>query len=101
MKKDVHSTLNRFGLFIFCLVVCGVSSLIAAPGDSHWDRQFGLPGTTNRVYALRFNGNNLYASGYAVGAGGQVSTNTGVDMFDGTNWSNAIGELTGGTCVIY
>jgi hypothetical protein len=101
MKKNLHSTLTRSRIFFLCVAACSACSLIAAPGDSHWDRQFGLPGTTNRVYALRFNGNNLYASGYAVGAGGQVSTNTGVDMFDGTNWSNAIGELTGGTCVIY
>jgi hypothetical protein len=88
-------------MFLVCLAVCGASSLIAAPGDSHWDRQFGLPGVTNRVYSLRFNGNNLYASGYAVGTGGLIATNTGVDIFDGTNWSSSIGELTGGSCVIY
>lgn len=101
MKKNLRSILTRSGLFLVCLAACGASSLIAAPGDSHWDRQFGLPGTTNRVYALRFNGNNLYASGYGVGVGGLLATNTGVDMFDGTNWSNALGELTGGQCVIY
>ncbi len=99
MKKDLYSTLTRSGMFL--LALCGAGSLIAAPGDSHWDRQFGLPGTTNRVFALRFNGDKLYASGYAVGAGGLLATNTGVDIFDGTNWSNAIGELTGGNCVIY
>src|SRR5436305_10796848 len=102
MKKDLHFTLTRSHLFLLCLAVCGAGSLSAAPGDSHWDRQFGLPGTTNRVYALRFNGNTLYASGYSVGVGGLVSTNTGVDIFDGTNWSNTgIGELTSGSCVIY
>ena len=102
MKTHFSSILTRPGIFLFCLAICGAAgSLSAAPGDSHWDRQFGLPGTTNRVYALRFNGNNLYASGYGVGAGGLVATNTGVDMFDGTNWSNAFGELTGGSCVVY
>src|SRR5215471_8282220 len=101
MKKNLNLTLTRPSLFLLCLAVYGAGSLIAAPGDSHWDRQFGLPGTTNRVYALRFNGNNLYASGYAVGTGGLLSTNTGVDIFDGTNWSKTIGELEGGTCVIY
>ena len=59
------------------------------------------PARPNRVFALRFNGNKLYASGYAVGTGGLLSTNTGVDVFDGTNWSNAAGELEGGNCVIY
>jgi len=102
MKKRLYSTLTRSGMFLLCLaVVGGACSLLAAPGDSHWDRQFGLPGTTNRVYALRFNGNDLYASGYGVSTGGLLATNTGVDLFDGTNWSNALGELSGGLCVIY
>jgi hypothetical protein len=96
MKK--HSTVILAGMYL--AAVCGAGSLLAAPGDSHWDRQFGLPGTTNRVFALRFNGNKLYASGGSVGVGGLLSTNTGVDVFDGTNWSNAAGELEGGTCVI-
>jgi len=25
----------------------------AAPGDGHWDRQFGAPGTASRNFALR------------------------------------------------
>jgi hypothetical protein len=99
--KDLNLTLGRLGISLLFLAICGGGSLLAAPGDSHWDRQFGLPGTTNRVFALRFNGSKLYASGYGVGAGGLLATNTGVDMFDGTNWSNALGELTGGSCVIY
>src|SRR3954452_14137314 len=101
MKNDAYSTLTCTRIFLLCLAVCGAGSLFAAPGDSHWDRQFGLPGTTNRVFALRFNGNQLYASGNGIGAGGLLATNTGVDIFDGTNWSNALGELTGGTLLIY
>src|SRR5436309_1009112 len=88
-------------MLVLALAAGGDCSLIAASGDSHWDRQFGLPGTTNRVFAMRFNGNNLYASGYGVGAGGLLATNTGVDIFNGTDWTNALGELTAGTCVIY
>jgi hypothetical protein len=99
MKKVSHLTLFRSAMFL--AAVCGVGSLFAAPGDSHWDRQFSLPGVTNRVYSLRFNGSKLYAGGYAVGTGGLVSTNTGVDVFDGANWSNAAGELEGGSCVVY
>ena len=101
MKKHIQFNLTRSAIFLLGLIVCSSGSLLAAPGDSHWDRQFGLPGTTNRVFALRFNGNKLYASGYGVGAGGMLATNTGVDVFDGTNWSNALGELTSGTTVIY
>src|SRR5437762_14169651 len=101
MKKDLHLRLTRSAMFLLCWGVCVAGPLMAAPGDSHWDRQFGLPGVTNRVYSLRFNGSKLYASGLAVGTGGLVATNTGVDVFDGTNWSNALGELEGGSCVVY
>src|SRR4029077_11212059 len=100
MNTYLRSTLTRSAVFLFGLAVCGAGSLLAATGDSHWDRQFGLPGTTNIVSALRFNGNKLYASGGAVGPGGLSATNTGVDVFDGTNWSNAAGELEGGLCII-
>ena len=54
MKKKIHLNLARLGMVLVCLVICGGNSLTAAPGDSHWDRQFGLPGTTNRAYALLF-----------------------------------------------
>src|SRR5437762_12809418 len=102
MKKDLHLRLTRSAMFLLCWGVCVAGPLMAAPGDSHWDRQFGLPGVTNRVYALRFNGDKLYASGYAIGTGGLLSTNTGVDIFDGTNWSSTIGELTDGSfCVVF
>ena len=73
MKKDFCLRLGLTGLFFMFLGVCNERSLIGASGDSHWDRQFGLPGVTNRVYALRFNGDKLYASGTAVGVGGQFS----------------------------
>jgi len=101
MKKHLHSILIHPGLFLVCLALFGAGPLQAAPGDSHWDRQFGLPGVTNIVSALRFNGGKLYASGGAIGPGGLSATNTGVDVFDGTNWSNAVGELEGGLCVIF
>src|SRR3954452_12604584 len=101
MKENLLPTLTRSTLLLLCLAACGAGSLVAAPGDSHWDRQFGLPGTTNWVYALRFNGDKLYASGLPVGAGGLTSTNTGVDIFDGTNWNGTIGELSGSLVVIY
>jgi trimeric autotransporter adhesin len=72
---------------------------VAAPGDGHWDRQFGMAGTGTRNYALRFNGNLLYTAGYSL-VSGQLATNTVVNIFDGTNW-RSIGEITGGTLVIY
>ena len=75
-----------------------VLQALAVPGDGHWDRQFGLPGTASRNYALRFNGNSLYTAGYSI-TGGFIATNTVVNIFDGTNWST-IGDLTGGTDLI-
>jgi hypothetical protein len=39
-----------------------VLEAVAVPGDGHWDRQFGMPGTASRNFALRFNGNSLYTA---------------------------------------
>jgi len=71
----------------------------AAPGDGHWDRQFGTPGTASRNFALRFNGNSLYTGGTSLAAG-QIATNTVVNVFDGTNWTS-LGEITGGLTALY
>jgi trimeric autotransporter adhesin len=69
------------------------------PGDGHWDRQFGMPGTSTRNFALRWNNNKLYTGGYSL-SGGQTATNTVVWVFDGANWST-LGDITGGTTVLY
>ena len=58
-----------------------------------------MAGTGTRNYALRFNDNLLYTAGYGL-LGGQLGTNTVVNIFDGADWS-AIGEITGGTLVIF
>ena len=91
-----------FPLFLITVLVFLASSSVpahAAPGDGHWDRQFGTPGTASRNFALRFNGNSLYTGGYSVAAG-QVATNTVVNVFDGTNWTS-LGEITGGLTALY
>jgi trimeric autotransporter adhesin len=73
----------------------------AAPGDGHWDRQFAMPGPSTRSIAIRFNGNTLYTGGYSLDSG-QLSSNTVVNVHDGTNWS-AIDGISGsaGTTIIY
>lgn len=101
MKRTFRCIFTVSKTLFLGLFISSPCSLHAAPGDSHWDRQFGLPGSLNRVNALRFNGDNLYASGYALTTGGQIATNTGVDIFDGTNWSSRIGDVSGGLCVVY
>jgi hypothetical protein len=78
-----------------------VTYLLAGPGDGHWDRQFNMPGTGTRNFSLRFNSNVLYTAGYSLFSG-QLTSNTIVNVFDGTNWS-ALGEFVGGsgTTIIY
>jgi hypothetical protein len=81
------------------LVLSSFTRVAAMPGDSHWDPQFNMPGTGTRNFALRYLGGSLYTGGYSLN-GGQVGTNTVVNVFDGTNWST-LGELGGGTTVLY
>src|SRR5438876_10600051 len=87
----VIATATLLGIFM--------GPVLAGPGDGHWDRQFNMPGTATRNFALRFNGNSLYTAGYSL-LNGQTATNTVVNIFDGTNWST-IGDLSAGTLVIY
>src|SRR5258708_3579101 len=99
MKLRFQQTFrSRHVLFLIALLsgATGVPIASAISGDGHWDRQFSLPGVTNLVYALRFNGDALYAGGLPIGSGGLTGTNTSIDIFDGTNWSSTIGEFTAG-----
>ncbi len=75
------------------LIIASAATAFAAPGDGHWDRQFAMPGTGTKNLAMTFHGNKLYVGGVS-GLNGQITTNTVVNVFDGTNWTT-IGELTG------
>src|SRR5262245_22477791 len=47
-----------------------VTALVAAPGDEHWDTQFGWPGVTDTVLGLRHHAGKLYAGGLYAPPGG-------------------------------
>ena len=73
------------------------TSLAAAPGDEHWDVQFGWPGTTNTVYALAVEGGRVYATGlYSTPA---IAETNFVEVWDGAHWSYIPGLE--GTTVLY
>lgn len=81
-----------------CLyLLAGSTALSAAPGDEHWDVQFGWPGTTNAVHALTVEGGKVYASGfYSTPA---IAETNFVEVWDGTRWSYIPGLEA--TTVIY
>jgi len=83
-------------VILLILLAC---SALAVPGDGHWDRQFRMAGTPTFNLALRFHGNLLYTAGASLDHG-MFATNTGLNIFDGTNWST-FGEFTGDPLVIY
>ncbi len=63
----------------------------AAVGDGHWDRQFAMPGAESGNIAVRIFNNIVYSGGTSIAAG-LITSNTPVNIFDGTNWS-MIGDL--------
>src|SRR5262245_36040569 len=67
-------------------------SMRAAPGDEHWDAQFGAPGVTNTIYAVALNNGTVHIAGM-VTAG---RTNTPLYLWDGKQWSVG-GTFTGPT----
>src|SRR6267142_3281095 len=77
-------------IFSFALAGCAAifllapSSLHAISGDEHWDAQFGMPGTTNNIYAIAVNNGNVYAAG---GTPAGITTNSPLNVWDGKQWS--------------
>jgi hypothetical protein len=78
------TTLLRLCIALFCSLL--INAATAAPGDGHWDRQFAMPGTGSYGYFVRSFNNALYTGGLNL-VGGQVATNTALNIFDGTNWT--------------
>jgi hypothetical protein len=68
--------------FVLCV---SMASLTAAPGDEHWDPQFGWPGTTNMVIALALNGDRVYAGGYFTTP--SIAETNFVEVWDGNRWT--------------
>jgi hypothetical protein len=92
MKKLLTVFLGTFILFT-------AFHLLAAP-DDHWDDQFGPPGIDNgTVYAILKSGTNVYVGG-AFGAVGEALS-PGIAKFDGTNWSDLAGGVSGGASIVY
>jgi trimeric autotransporter adhesin len=97
--SSVRFSANQSFWLVVVLLTLLSLPVSAVPGDGHWDRQFGMAGTTTRNCALRFNGSLLYTAGYSLDHG-MVATNTVLNIFDGTNWST-FGEFVGDPLVIY
>ncbi|HEU5396759.1 MAG TPA: hypothetical protein VFV81_06305, partial [Verrucomicrobiae bacterium] len=56
----------------------------SVPGDEHWDSQFGLVGTSDRLQAISIFNNKIYV-GSVFFAAGNTKANS-VAGYDGTNW---------------
>ena len=103
IRFHIREMLIARGILAISFIVCmwGIMSTSAAPGDGHWDRQFSMPGASTRNFAIRFNGTKLYTGGYTLD-GGQVSSNTLVNVYDGANWSTIDGVSgSPSTTIIY
>ncbi|MCS7337866.1 MAG: hypothetical protein NZ739_06460, partial [Verrucomicrobiae bacterium] len=82
------------------LCFCGKANFVsAAPGDGHWDRQFGMPGTSTYNYALCVHKGRIYTAGFNYFYGA-IAANTSIHVFNGTNWTQ-LGEFSGEPAVIY
>src|SRR5688572_27503149 len=68
--------------------------VVGAPGDEHWDTQFGWPGTLNSIASIATHNNKLYLGGFS------SPSNATVTVWDGTRWSS-MGEFTGSQVQIW
>jgi hypothetical protein len=96
MTRNLCAGRFLLSLFHSAWLLISAISLSAAPGDEHWDVQFGWPGTTNSVYALAVEGAKVYACGlYSTPA---VTETNFVEVWDGARW-NYIPGLEGTTVI--
>ena len=88
----IRSTLCA--VFTAAVLVLPTLSTMAAPGDEHWDNQFGWPGTTNTIASIATHNNRLYIGGY------YNPSNAAVTVWDGTRWSG-VGRFVGNSVQIW
>ena len=88
----VRSTL-RAGCTAVLFLISAIC-VIAAPGDEHWDNQFGWPGTLNSITSIATHNNRLYLGGFS------SSSNATVTVWDGARWSS-MGGFTGNSVQIW
>ena len=68
----MRPTLRNHFILAMSLALIFFMSLLAAlaasaPGDEHWDPQFGPAGANNNLYAVSVSGNKVYVGGYLTG----------------------------------
>lgn len=80
MKNFLHC-FRGFFAFGIILVACFRAS--AAPGDEHWDVQFGWPGPGGNVASIAIGNRQLF-----VGTTGTGLTNSVLKLWDGWQWSS-------------
>ncbi|MEO5801908.1 MAG: hypothetical protein ABIR24_00135 [Verrucomicrobiota bacterium] len=66
-------------------VLFSPNALRAAPGDEHWDPQFGWPGVTDPAYGIAEYNGQLYVGGSSITG---TASNTTLNAWNGSNWSS-------------
>ena len=87
LESSITAKLAMFGFGLLISLFPFTSA--AAPGDEHWDNQFGWPGPSENIDAIITHNGRLYVSG-----SGASNTNTTVQVWDGAQWST-IGQFYG------
>src|ERR1051325_486837 len=83
VEETFTQTLMQSVRSALCVVVLFAALIptAAAPGDEHWSPQFGWPGTTENVNAIRLHQGKLYFAGGTTGG-----TNAGINVWDGNQF---------------
>ncbi|MDB6032253.1 MAG: hypothetical protein JWM16_2591 [Verrucomicrobiales bacterium] len=95
MRNPFLSVRER--VLIIVLVLFLPFRSFGAPGDEHWSKQFGWPGTSNVVLAIAKHDGKVYCSG-ALNTGFYI--NTFLNVWDGVEWTN-LAEFKGDTSALY
>ena len=76
--------LSKAGLTILCFLSALSTLVAAAPGDEHWDFQFGPVGANDTLQAIAVSGQRVFVGGNLTAAGNTRANF--VAGYDGTRW---------------
>lgn len=94
------SPVTRLGVGAVIVLIPILAVVAAAPGDEHWDNQFGPVGANDTLQAIAVNGSRVFIGGNLTAAGNTRANF--VAGYDGTNWyalNNGINGAPGSTYI--
>src|SRR5207302_6414779 len=99
MNHATRQLSARFAVTVLSLLSGLFTVFASAPGDEHWDNQFGPVGASDQLWAAAAVGGKVYVGGLLTAAGNTKANF--IAGYDGTNWFPLNNGVSGGLNTTY